>query len=434
MASEPYPPATSRLTPPAGALRSGLPAHMPSRRNVVGAGIAAVGLAGGVAVGQLLWRRNRHPAEERDAEPRDVGKPDCGVPGGFTATADGGPPAALPADVEVHQLMLSDGTQLRVLARGSGRPVVLLHGITLSADVWTRQLRDLGDAGYRVVAPDLRGHGRSTVGTGGLGLDRVVDDIHEVLEQMELDEAVLVGHSMGGMLALRLLTRDRPGGDRPSHRVAALALVATSAGPVVGRGVPGLRALIALAGPVLGAAGRLTSLLPGPSLPDTDVGDPVARMTFGSRHADDDVRLIRRITARVPARVTAALLVQLVSFDAEAALGEVAVPTTVVVGAEDVMTPPRHAETLAAAIPGAELVVLAGCGHMVMLERPDQLDDAVRALAARAPAARPPAARPPAARPPAARPPAARVPPGPSGAGPAALGATSVTPRASGGG
>jgi pimeloyl-ACP methyl ester carboxylesterase len=360
---------------------------MPARRNLVGVGIAAVGLAGGLATRQILVHRGgRRPTDGPSppapapvgTAPASVGTAPASV-GTTPAEGAGGASrvdAALLPGVEIHVLVLSDGTRMRVLARGAGRPILLVHGIMLSADIWSRQLRDLGDTGYRVVAPDLRGHGESTVGSGGLALDRVVDDLAELIGRLGLDDVVLVGHSMGGMLALRLLTRTGP----PAP-VGALGLVATSASPVGGRGIPGLRAVIGLAGPVLGAAGRLSRLVPGPSLPDSEVGDPLARVTFGSGAAPADVRLIRRVTALVPARVTMALLLQLVSFDAAPVVDRVTVPTTVVVGCDDVMTPPRHARALAAAIPGAELVELPGCGHMVMLERPDQLDAALRRLA-----------------------------------------------------
>jgi pimeloyl-ACP methyl ester carboxylesterase len=358
----------------------------PTGRNLVGAGLAAVGVAGGIAAGGVLLRRSRSGS--------DVADP-----------ADG--EGLLPDDTEIHAVTMSDGAELRVLARGAGRPVVLLHGITLSADIWYRQLAGLPAAGFRVVAPDLRGHGTSTIGTGGLVLDRVADDVAELLDHLDLDDAIVVGHSMGGMIALRLLSRASstvtlaapdaggPGAGGPasvtvrtpggaSRRVAALALVATSASPVVGRGVPGVRTVVGLAGPALAATARLTRLLPGPSLPDTGVGDPIARVTFGADAEARSVRLIRSVTAKVPARTSAALLLQLVSFDVEGVLGRLALPVTVAVGTGDLMTPVRHAETLVAALPDADLTVLRDCGHMVMLERPDELDDAVRALAKRA--------------------------------------------------
>jgi 3-oxoadipate enol-lactonase len=73
-----------------------------------------------------------------------------------------------------------------------------------------------------------------------------------------------------------------------------------------------------------------------------------------------------------------------VPFDARDVLASIRVPTTVVVGDHDVITPPDQSETLAAGIPGAELIILRGCGHMVMLERPAELDDAILSLAKRA--------------------------------------------------
>ncbi len=339
----------------------------PRRRTLVGAGLAAAGVAGGLVVRQALvgQRRELSPATDE----RDGLGPD------------------LPPDTEVHRVATSDGASLRVLARGTGSPIVLVHGVTLSADVWYHQLRSLPAAGYRVVAIDLRGHGGSTIGVDGLGFDRLAADIDEVLDALEVSGAVLVGHSLGGMIALWALTRTETKGAAIRRsgppRVRALGLVATSAGPVAGRGLPGIRILARSAAPVVAATARLGLLLPGPSLPDGVIGDSLARIPFGAGASAADVSRTRRFTARVPARVSVDLIAQIVRFDEEDSLARVRVPATVVVGTEDVMTPVGHAEKLAERIPDARLVVIEGCGHMVMLEAPDHLDRAITALAGR---------------------------------------------------
>ncbi|MHB1930624.1 MAG: alpha/beta fold hydrolase, partial [Acidimicrobiales bacterium] len=282
---------------------------------------------------------------------------------------------------------VADGASIHVAQRGpaTGRPVLLLHGITLSAGVWVEQVRRLPDAGMRVVAMDLRGHGESTIGRAGLALDRVTADIVEVVDRLELTDVVLVGHSMGGMAALRLLGRT-PSLARGEGWLAALGLVATSARPALGRGVPGARLAVSAIGPALTGAAALARLVPTPTLPDSEVADPIAALTFSAHAAPGAVRLIRRATARVPAATTIELLAELVRLDEMVALAETRVPATVVVGRDDLITPPRHSRALAAAVAGAQLVELADCGHMVMLERPGELDDAILALAARAPA------------------------------------------------
>jgi pimeloyl-ACP methyl ester carboxylesterase len=87
------------------------------------------------------------------------------------------------------------------------------------------------------------------------------------------------------------------------------------------------------------------------------------------------------MTAQVPVRVSAGLLLEILRFDAEESLGAIRLPTTVIVGDHDLMTPLPQSEFLAAHIRDAELVVLEGCGHMLMLERPEELNKAILARA-----------------------------------------------------
>lgn len=324
---------------------------------VVGAG--AAGLAGAYAAERALIR-----AQHRRPDP--AAEVDTGV----------GPEAT------ERFLTMSDGGRVRVVERGTGPAIVLLHGITLSAAIWHYQLPALAAAGYRVVAFDQRGHGASTVGSEGLTLLRLAADLGEVLDALDLHRAVLVGHSMGGMVALRHLADD-PVAARGRGRIGALALVATSANPVVGSGIPGARALVAAARPLLSRLAGVTSRLPGPSLGNGDVGFLLARVTFGAEPSTSQVALTRDVTAAVPAKVAVALLSEIVRFDEAATLEHLDLPTTVVGGTNDLMTPLRHGRAMAAAIAGAELIILEDCGHMVMLERPVELDAALQKLAGR---------------------------------------------------
>jgi pimeloyl-ACP methyl ester carboxylesterase len=307
----------------------------------------------------------------------------------------------IPADAEERFIQMSDGSRIRVLVRGEtvgGRsPIVLLHGITLGAAVWPYQLRALADAGHQVVAVDLRGHGGSSDageatageenGEGGsrpkssaLTLDRLASDVEEVLAALDLAGVVLVGHSMGGMLALLMMRRD-PALARGEGRVSALALVSSAAHPADRRSVA---ALLAAGRPVISSGAGLIARLPGPTLPALDAVYALARVTFGDQPSPRKVFFTGAMTGAVPVRVSAELLADIVPFDARDVLASIRVPTTVVVGDHDVITPPDQSETLAAGIPGAELIILRGCGHMVMLERPAELDDAILSLAKRA--------------------------------------------------
>jgi non-heme chloroperoxidase len=329
-----------------------------ARIGLVGLGLAGAGVAGGLAAEHRLARRIREEPE---------------LPGDVPTGAGGATELVVVAD---------DGARLRVLEQGRGRPIVLLHGLTLAAEIWEHQLSELAAAGFRAVAVDQRGHGSSEVGAGGVTLDRLVADLREVLEQLDLTDAVLVGHSMGGMVALRFLAG--PGASHPARqRVTALGLVATSASTLRDRGIFGLGRVGGLARPFAGPTTWVASKLPGGTTPGSDLGLVATRLAFGEHPSPSQVELTQQIVASVPARVTGPLTVAVFNFDLRTSLASINLPTTVVVGTNDLFTPFRQAERMADAIPGAELVVLDGCGHMVMLERHAQLSAIITQLAGR---------------------------------------------------
>jgi pimeloyl-ACP methyl ester carboxylesterase len=274
----------------------------------------------------------------------------------------------LPDDVVDRFVTVDDGGRIHAVERGSGPPLVLVHGVTLGVATWVPQLRGLAH-GHRVIAIGQRGHGRSLAGEDGYSMERLADDLLCVLESLEVTGAVLVGHSMGGMVAQLLAVR-RP--EELRRHVAGLVLVATSAGPLV-PGPGGGRLVGALAAGAERGLRRAERRGRG-LLPHEDVGPLFTRVSFGADPSPADVELTRSMVAAMSPSAVSGLLPPLLSFDVHRRIGAIDLPTWVVVGTRDVLTPPRMARAMAAAIPGARLVVLPGCGHMVMLERADELD------------------------------------------------------------
>ncbi|MFJ7056841.1 alpha/beta fold hydrolase [Streptomyces griseobrunneus] len=101
----------------------------------------------------------------------------------------------------------TDGTAIFYKDWGSGRPVVFSHGWPLNADAWDNQLRLLAENGYRAIAHDRRGHGRSGQPWQGNDMDTYADDLAQLIEHLGLEDAVLVGHSTGGGEVTRYLGR-----------------------------------------------------------------------------------------------------------------------------------------------------------------------------------------------------------------------------------
>jgi pimeloyl-ACP methyl ester carboxylesterase len=274
-----------------------------------------------------------------------------------------------------HHLTMADGAHIHVVSRGvahSERPVVvLLHGVTLSSKIWKYAFDALSDD-FRVVAIDWRGHGRSVAGVDGFGLAQLAADLAEVLTQLDLRQCVIVGHSMGGMALMRFC------GDHATtlqERVKAIMFLSTASGDIGMATVPaalrgGVKRILEAA-PI---ARRASWTLPG------DLGYSMVRVTFGDRPDPEWVEETRNILAEMDSSATAASFVPLLSHDASKVLPTLALPVVVMVGSEDRLTPPSQAKRTASLIRNAELALVEGAGHMIMLERQTRFHQAIRSL------------------------------------------------------
>jgi pimeloyl-ACP methyl ester carboxylesterase len=280
-----------------------------------------------------------------------------------------------PGDLEHHFVATDDGGRLHVVERGEGPPLLLVHGVALSATVWAYQLRQLSGT-RRVLAMDVRGHGQSLAGAGGFSMDRLAEDVLTVLRALGVRQAVLAGHSMGGMIALRLASR-WPG--ELSAHASALALVATQAGPLVTGPGHAWRAqrMASLTRQGLRASEHL-----GLSVrPTGDLASWVARVAFGRHPRPEHVELARSLFSAMSPEALTELVATIVAFDERHQVGAITLPTLIVVGGRDLLTPVRSAQLLQRSIAGSVLVRLPGAGHMLMLERAQELNELLADMA-----------------------------------------------------
>jgi len=301
----------------------------------------------------------------------------------------------LPSDLTHHFVDVPDGGRLHVMERGEGPPLVLVHGLMLSSALWVHQLRDLADR-HRVVTVDLSGHGQSILGQHRYAdsgendahargnavspaVHRMAVDLWAVLEALDLQGALLVGHSAGGMVVVQLaLDVDRAA---LSRRVAGLVLVSTSAGPTPN--VPGFSALAGIGARVSSRAVLSAERRGVRSLPSEDLRWWVSRMGFGADAAPAQVQFVEGMHRAASSRSFAELLPSLTQFDVWARLREIDLPTLVVVGTHDRLLGPRHARRLASGLPRAELIELPRCGHQPMLERRNEFSRLLDEFAAK---------------------------------------------------
>ena len=244
---------------------------------------------------------------------------------------------------------------LHVTVEGAGTPLVLLHAFPFCHTLFEDQ-RPLA-AGCLLVRPDLRGFGRSP-GTPTATMEEMAGDVLEALDRLRLDRVVLGGVSMGGYVALALLRLD------PS-RVRGLVLMDTQAladddVARAGRGVTAAR--VEQEGTAFLVDGLLQRLV-APSCP-----------------AAVRAELERRMRAESPAAVAAALRGMALREDCRDVLHRYGGPLLVVVGAEDVVTPPERARQMAELVPGATLHQVPGTGHLPNVERPVDVNGVIAAF------------------------------------------------------
>lgn len=255
-----------------------------------------------------------------------------------------------------------DGTRLRVRVAGQGPTVVLAHGLALTLGEWSLVSALLLADGYRVVAFDARGHGRSTIGSQGVTTQVMADDLASVLEATQAIDAVLVGHSMGGFIALQAVL-DVPG---VADRLSGLVLVASFAGDILDH-APQNRAQA----PVL-RSHQLARLAANPT-----VGTLFAASYFGPRPSP---ALLTAFLEMAMAGDHEPLLPLLEEFTGRGLLDRlpsIAVPTVVVCGRADRTAPPWDSQRIAAAIPASRIIWVEGAGHMIPWESPATIRNAV---------------------------------------------------------
>jgi pimeloyl-ACP methyl ester carboxylesterase len=328
------------------------------------AALAGAGVAAALAAGAVVQRRRTRALAHDD---------------GYRALT-------APLGGDELDVTSADGTRLHALsfgadpepAAGAHGTVVLAHGWTERLSLWGPVIAALRGHGMRVVAYDLRGHGSSGLAADGdYSIERFGDDVEAVLRAAGAPaaETVVAGHSLGGMSIAAWAA-----GHDASDRAAGAVLVNTGVDDLIGGAL------------VLGALGKrlnphwLGRALLGSSAPLPPLSTPVQEaairhLAFGPSATRGQIAFYERMLMETPASARAATGIALSDLHLESALSRLTVPTLVIAGDRDRLTPPAHSERIVVALPDpAGLIVLERTGHMAPLERPRELADAITAL------------------------------------------------------
>jgi pimeloyl-ACP methyl ester carboxylesterase len=333
---------------------------------MAGRGLLAAGtLAAGAALGAIAERSLLRASSAQDG---------ADLPAGFGALRG-----------DAYEVVATDGTLLHaeVDEPGPGAPddgltIVFCHGYALNLDSWHFQRLALRGRA-RLVFYDQRSHGRSEradfdshhVDQLGSDLGRVLDDLAPTGPLM------LVGHSMGGMTVMALAAQ------RPElfvDRIYGVALIATTAGGLANGPLglpPGVGQLFhRVAPPIAAALARRRGLVEATRWNDTDLGLLLTRMySFGSTATEQASRFVAGMVSATPIDVVAEFLPALQDHDKREVLGVFEnVELLVVVGDTDRLTPKEQSAEIVRHVPGAEFVVIPDSGHMLTLEKHEEVN------------------------------------------------------------
>jgi pimeloyl-ACP methyl ester carboxylesterase len=269
------------------------------------------------------------------------------------------------APASLHHVTVGD-TSLAVHAAGAGLPLLLLHGFPLDHAMWSAQ-EPLAEH-VRLIVPDQRGFGAST-GSTPASIEQLADDAAGLLAALRCGPAVVCGLSMGGYVAQHLAVRH-------PDRVRGLVLVDTK----LESDTPEARAARADLAAKTGRLGQrivADAMVPRLLATSAEARDSADRATIEAA--------LHAAILRQPVMTIQAALAALGSRpDMTAAMRDVRVPTLLVVGAEDAITPPACMATALEVMPHARLLVVPQAGHMTPLEAPDVFNRAVRGFLAEA--------------------------------------------------
>lgn len=256
-----------------------------------------------------------------------------------------------------------NGVRLSFLDEGQGQTILFVHGFPLSRAIWQPQIEAFIQ-NYRVIAPDLRGHGESPAPAGVYAMETFAEDLQALVEERKCGPVVLVGHSMGGYISFAFY-RKFP------QSVRALVLFCTRAIADAAEGKEA-RENLARRAEQEGAAGVAAQMLPKMFAPATVAAYPDLVESIHKMMLATSVNGLAGSLRGMAARPSAVDL-----------LPQITVPTLVIAGESDLIIPVSESAAMAKAIPHAQLAIIPRAGHLASLENPDAVLANLREFAAK---------------------------------------------------
>lgn len=242
--------------------------------------------------------------------------------------------------------------------KATGVPILFIHGFPLNHQIWSSQIQTLSTT-HRVIAPDVRGHGKSEATPGPYKMEQMADDVKALIDTRRCGPVMLIGHSMGGYITFAFL-RHYP------KLVAGLGLVCTRPGADTPEGKTN-RENLAQRVEKEGSIAVVDAMFP----------KMLSSTTYGEQlELSDGIR--QMMLATPVAGIAGASRGMALRADSSDLLSSIKVPTLIITGANDQLIPPKESENMAKQISNATLHIVPGAGHLPSAEKPGEFNRALR--------------------------------------------------------
>ncbi len=266
-----------------------------------------------------------------------------------------------------EMVKMPDDTQIYTIDSGSGKTTILLaHGYGFSHIEWNILVERLTELNYRTIVFDQRGHGKSNIGKEGIHSSSMASDYKNLIEFFQLENCILVGHSMGGFLSMKFLL-DHP--ECQHKNIKACVLMATFAGEVNKNNFQNRLQI-----PLI-KSGILQKLIQW-----KPIGDQFGKSLMGENPDPEIVRVISEIFLQ---QDHSKLIPILEAFGNESyydRLKDISIPCAVVIGEKDATTPPFHTDNIVKEIPNTTRIEVKGKGHCLNVEAPEEIIKAIKLM------------------------------------------------------
>ncbi len=272
-----------------------------------------------------------------------------------------------PIEGQIEKVEMPDGTSIHTITSGKGKTTILLaHGYGFNHLEWNILVERLTELEYQTIVFDQRGHGKSTIGQEGISSSAMASDYKHLVEHFNLENCILVGHSMGGFLSMKCLL-DHP--EIQHKNIKSCVLMATFAGDVNKNNFQNRLQI-----PLI-KSGLLQKLIQW-----KPIGTLFGKSLLGDTSTPDVIDWIITVFLEQDHSKLVPILQAFAEESYYDSLKNISIPCAVVIGDKDATTPPFHTDNIVKEIPNTKRIDIKGKGHCLNVEAPEEIIKAIQLM------------------------------------------------------